>query len=189
MPVFLVIALMVKISNPGPVFFRQRRIGYRGEGFYILKFRSMRSEHVPSMEPVRGEHPHLTKFGKFLRDSSLDELPQFINVIRGDMSLVGPRPLADYHAEHYAKNLPIYHERLKMQPGITGLVQVSDIRNKSHTLQEARAQFELDASYIRNWSLMGDLCICAQTLKLLLLRYHQVKQGYSSQASARDIQN
>lgn len=166
-PVMACIAVGVKFDSPGPVLFRQRRIGWSGREFVIYKFRSMRLHE----EPVQGqlaqatrEDPRITPFGRFLRRSSLDELPQLINVLQGRMSLVGPRPHAVEHHQLYIDQVPSYASRHMVKPGITGYAQISGYRGETDTPEKMRRRVEYDMLYIQHWSLALDLKIIALTL-------------------------
>ena len=164
-PLMLTIALGVKFSSPGPVLFRQRRYGLNGREIVVWKFRSMRvcedGDHVPQ---ARRRDPRVTPFGRFLRRTSLDELPQFINVLQGRMSVVGPRPHAVAHNEHYRKLIRGYMWRHKVKPGITGWAQVNGWRGETDTLDKMKKRVEYDLEYIRNWSVWLDLKIVALTV-------------------------
>ena len=164
-PVLAAIAAGVKLSSPGPVLFRQRRYGLSGKVVEVWKFRSMRvtedGEHVPQAR--RGD-PRVTPFGAFIRKTSLDELPQFFNVLQGHMSVVGPRPHAVAHNEQYRKLVPGYMLRHKVKPGITGWAQVSGWRGETDTVEKMQKRVEHDMHYIRNWSLMLDVKIVALTV-------------------------
>jgi len=178
LPLLVVLALLVKCTSPGPIFFAQERVGRNGRRFLAWKFRSMRQDAEQILEsclaadPERREEwekhgklrddPRVTTIGRFLRRSSLDELPQLWNVLRGDMSLVGPRPIPTYETERYCRHLPLY---LKVRPGITGLWQIS---GRSDLDYEQR--MDLDAYYVRNWSIWLDLYILLQTLGAVLFR-------------------
>ena len=161
----LVIALLVKFSSPGPVFFRQRRYGLDGREIKVWKFRSMRVQEDGEkvVQATKGD-PRVTKIGSFLRKSSLDELPQLINVLTGSMSLVGPRPHASAHNEEYRKQILGYMLRHKVKPGITGLAQVSGWRGETDTLDKMEGRIECDHRYIRDWSLVMDIKILLKTI-------------------------
>lgn len=179
-PIMLVVAIAIKLTSPGPVFFHQTRIGQHQKPFRIHKFRTMTCHHTPSLEPVRGTHEEITPIGKRLRDTSLDELPQLFNVLCGQMSLVGPRPHADYHSEYYAANIPEYRERFTIRPGITGAVQVSNIRNFSHTLEEVRQHALLDIAYMQGWHYGRDIRILFQTVLVVLGRYQKNRDHFKN---------
>lgn len=168
-PLMLALAVGVKLSSPGPVIFRQRRNGLGGEEIVIYKFRSMRSsDDGPVVRQARRGDPRVTPFGAFLRRTSLDELPQFFNVLQGHMSVVGPRPHAVAHNEQYAQIIKAYMVRHKVRPGITGWAQVNGHRGETDTLDKMRARIECDLDYLRNWSLALDLNIVMRTLLLFL---------------------
>jgi putative colanic acid biosysnthesis UDP-glucose lipid carrier transferase len=168
-PVMLGLAVGVKLSSPGPVIFKQRRNGLGGEEIVVYKFRSMRTmdDGAVVRQATRGD-PRITPFGAFLRKTSLDELPQFINVLQGRMSIVGPRPHAVAHNEQYAKLIKTYMVRHKVRPGITGWAQVNGLRGETDTLDKMQARVEYDLEYLRNWSLGLDLQIIARTVKLVV---------------------
>lgn len=169
-PLLLLLALGVKLSSPGPVLFRQRRHGLGGKEFYMLKFRSMRvhQEASGSVTQATRNDPRVTRFGAFLRRSSLDELPQFFNVLGGSMSVVGPRPHAVQHNNHYEHLIERYMQRHYVKPGITGWAQVHDLRGEIHELRSMRKRVQYDIDYIRRWSLWLDLKIIVLTaLKVL----------------------
>ena len=167
-PLLVAIAVGVKLSSPGPAIFRQRRNGLDGEEIVVYKFRSMRTQDDGAVVPqATKEDPRITRFGAFLRKSSLDELPQFINVLQGRMSIVGPRPHAVAHNEQYRKLIKAYMVRHKVKPGITGWAQVNGHRGETDTIQKMQARVEYDLEYLRNWSLGLDLQIIARTVKLV----------------------
>jgi putative colanic acid biosynthesis UDP-glucose lipid carrier transferase len=167
-PLMAAIALGVKLSSPGPVLFKQRRNGLAGEEITVWKFRTMRSMDDGARVPqaVRDD-PRVTPFGAFLRRSSLDELPQFFNVLQGQMSIVGPRPHAVAHNEQYRRLIKAYMVRHKVKPGITGWAQIHGHRGETDTLDKMQARVEYDLEYLRNWSLGLDLQIIARTIKLV----------------------
>jgi putative colanic acid biosynthesis UDP-glucose lipid carrier transferase len=168
-PILLAVAVGVKLSSPGPVIFRQRRNGLNGEEITVYKFRSMTvTDNGPVVKQARRNDPRITPFGAFLRRSSLDELPQFINVLQGRMSIVGPRPHAVAHNEQYRGLIESYMVRHKVRPGITGWAQVNGMRGETETVDKMQARVEYDLEYLRNWSLGFDLRIMARTLKLVL---------------------
>ena len=168
-PLLLAIAIGVKLSSPGPVIFRQRRYGLDGQEIVVYKFRSMRvMEDGGHVQQARREDPRITPFGAFLRRTSLDELPQFVNVIQGRMSIVGPRPHAVAHNETYRKLIKGYMVRHKVKPGITGLAQVSGARGETDTLEKMQARIEYDLEYLRHWSLRLDLQIIVRTVTVVL---------------------
>ena len=167
-PVLLVLALGVKLSSPGPVIFRQRRNGLDGEEIVVYKFRSMRStDDGPDIRQAMKDDPRITPFGAFMRRTSLDELPQFFNVLQGRMSIVGPRPHAVAHNEQYRQLIKAYMVRHKVKPGITGWAQVHGLRGETETVDKMQQRVEYDLEYLRNWSLRLDLQIIARTVKLV----------------------
>jgi len=167
-PILLAIAIGVRLSSPGPVIFRQRRNGLDGEEITVYKFRSMNAQDNGSVVPQATKtDPRVTPFGAFLRRTSLDELPQFVNVLQGRMSIVGPRPHAVAHNEQYRQIIKAYMVRHKVKPGITGWAQVNGHRGETDTIEKMKARVEYDLEYLRNWSLGLDLQIIARTVKLV----------------------
>ncbi|MEN9239978.1 MAG: sugar transferase, partial [Thermostichales cyanobacterium SZTDM-1c_bins_54] len=162
-----------------PIFFVQRRYGLHGEEIKVYKFRSMTvcedGDHVPQ---ARRQDQRVTRVGAFLRRTSLDELPQFINVLQGRMSIVGPRPHAVAHNEHYRREIQGYMLRHKVKPGITGLAQVRGSRGETETVDKMAERVKYDLEYIANWSLWLDIRIIIQTalifLKSLIIRDEKV---------------
>ncbi|MBV6319958.1 undecaprenyl-phosphate glucose phosphotransferase [Duganella violaceipulchra] len=171
LPVMLVIAVAVKASSPGPVIFRQRRYGLYGEQIIVYKFRSMTvtDDGAKVVQATKGD-ARVTRVGAFLRRTSLDELPQFINVLQGRMSIVGPRPHAVAHNEQYRKLIKGYMLRHKVKPGITGWAQVNGLRGETETLDKMEARVRFDLDYLRNWSLWLDLKIIMRTVLVVLKR-------------------
>jgi putative colanic acid biosynthesis UDP-glucose lipid carrier transferase len=164
-PLLAVIAVGVKLSSAGPVIFKQRRYGLGGEPMRVYKFRSMSvCEDGPNVPQASRGDARVTRFGAFLRRTSLDELPQFFNVLQGRMSIVGPRPHAVAHNEHYRRLIRGYMLRHKVRPGITGLAQVNGCRGETDTLEKMEKRVEYDLRYIRTWSLHLDLKIIGQTI-------------------------
>lgn len=170
-PFMLCIALAVKISSPGPVIFKQRRYGLNGEEIIVYKFRSMTvSEDGADVKQAEKNDQRVTKIGGFLRRTSLDELPQFINVLQGRMSIVGPRPHAVAHNEFYRKLIRGYMLRHKAKPGITGWAQVNGYRGETEVLEKMQARVEHDLHYLQNWSVLFDLYIIVRTVWVVLRR-------------------
>jgi len=165
-PIMLVIAAAIAIESPGPVIFRQRRSGWAGRSFVLFKFRTMRvGQHGP-VRQTRRRDPRCTRVGVFLRRTSLDELPQLINVLLGDMSLVGPRPHVDtLHADEIVSHAVVaeYAQRYRVKPGMTGWAQVNGYRGATTTAEQLRRRVEHDLFYIENWSLLFDIRILALT--------------------------
>jgi putative colanic acid biosynthesis UDP-glucose lipid carrier transferase len=168
-PVMLAIALGVKLSSPGPVIFKQRRYGLDGKEIQIYKFRTMTvCEDGHSISQATQDDARITRFGAFLRQTSLDELPQFINVLQGAMSIVGPRPHAVAHNEFYRRHIPGYMLRHKVRPGLTGWAQVNGWRGETETMEKMKKRIEYDLQYIQRWSLWLDLKIILSTVFLVL---------------------
>jgi putative colanic acid biosysnthesis UDP-glucose lipid carrier transferase len=165
-PLLLLIAIAVRLSSPGPIFYKQDRYGLDGKWFKCLKFRSMRvldSADQAVVKQATADDPRITPVGRFLRRWSLDELPQLFNVLRGEMSLVGPRPHAVQHNELYRKLIPGYMQRHAFKPGITGLAQVSGWRGETRNLSEMANRIDADLRYQRDWSLKLDIKILIKT--------------------------
>jgi putative colanic acid biosynthesis UDP-glucose lipid carrier transferase len=170
-PLMVAIALAVKLTSPGPVIFRQRRYGLYGEEIIVYKFRSMTVlDDGGTIVQARKGDRRLTRIGAFLRRSSLDELPQFVNVLQGRMSVVGPRPHAVAHNELYRKLIKGYMLRHKVKPGITGWAQVNGMRGETATLDKMQARIQYDLDYLRSWSVWLDLWIIVKTVKVVLAR-------------------
>jgi putative colanic acid biosynthesis UDP-glucose lipid carrier transferase len=166
-----VIAMAIVAGSPGPALFRQRRYGLNGKVVQVLKFRTMTcTEDGPCVAQATHNDSRVTPLGRFLRSSSLDELPQLFNVLRGDMSLVGPRPHAVAHNEAYRGRIHGYMLRHKVKPGITGWAQVNGWRGETETLDKMRHRVDHDLEYVRNWSLGLDLRILASTVSVVLSR-------------------
>jgi putative colanic acid biosynthesis UDP-glucose lipid carrier transferase len=164
LPLFVIIAILVKISSPGPIIFKQRRYGLDGREIAVYKFRTMRvTEDGAKIRQASKTDSRITKIGSFLRRSSLDELPQVINVLQGRMSLVGPRPHAVAHNEEYRKLIKGYMVRHKVLPGITGLAQVNGCRGETAQLEDMQARVNYDLDYLRYWTPMLDIKILLLT--------------------------
>lgn len=166
LPVCLAIAITIKLSSHGPVIFKQYRMGINGRKFKVYKFRSMEvhTESSGHVTQAAFGDPRITRFGAFLRRTSLDELPQFFNVLQGRMSIVGPRPHALAHNEYYKDLVESYMKRHKVKPGITGWAQVNGLRGETDTLEKMQKRVEYDLWYINNWSLGMDLKIIFKTV-------------------------
>jgi len=161
----LMIAVVIRCSSPGPVIFKQRRYGVHGELIEVWKFRTMTvCEDGDNVPQARRNDPRITLFGAFLRRTSLDELPQFFNVLHGTMSVVGPRPHAVSHNEYYRRRIHGYMLRHKVKPGITGLAQVKGFRGETDTLDKMEGRIRQDLQYIANWSLLLDIKIVLLTI-------------------------
>ena len=171
-PLLLAIGILVKLTSKGPVFFRQARIGFHGEEFSVYKFRTMHI-HLCDQDPRRfaphtaRDDPRITALGAFLRKTSLDELPQLINVVLGDMSLVGPRPHAVAHDDHYGALIDEYLSRHRVKPGITGWAQVNGARGEIADLKQMEQRIRYDLDYIERCSLGFDLWIMLRTAGLV----------------------
>ena len=169
LPLLLLCAVAIKLDSKGPVFFRQRRRGLNQKVIEVLKFRTMTvMEDGAEVKQATKDDPRITRLGRFLRRSSLDELPQLFNVIKGEMSLVGPRPHALVHDEHWGEMLETYANRHQVKPGMTGYAQVMGWRGETETPDKMRARVEHDLAYIANWSLGRDLKILVQTVRVVV---------------------
>lgn len=174
-PLFLLIAILVKLSSPGPAIFRQRRYGLDGEQITVYKFRTMVvTEDGQEIKQATKDDARTTPIGRLLRRSSLDELPQLINVVQGRMSLVGPRPHAVAHNEMYRKLIKGYMVRHKVLPGITGLAQIHGFRGETKNIEQMEARVRYDLEYLRKWSILLDIRILATTA----IRLFQDKNAY-----------
>jgi lipopolysaccharide/colanic/teichoic acid biosynthesis glycosyltransferase len=174
-PLLIGTALAIKATSAGPVLFRQQRYGLNNERFTIFKFRTMFANDTDSsgVNQTRAGDPRVTKLGSFLRRTNIDELPQLINVLRGDMSLVGPRPHVPGMLAGgmlYEVLVPSYFTRHRVRPGMTGLAQINELRGRTREAKFARARIAYDLAYIDHWSLLLDLRILWTTLKTELLR-------------------
>lgn len=170
LPLFLFIALAIKLESKGPVMFRQKRHGFNNKEFFIFKFRTMfhgrpSEEGVPQAK--RGD-PRVTRVGAFLRRTSLDELPQLLNVMGGTMSVIGPRPHAVEHNDKYCQTINSYFGRHRVKPGITGWAQVNGLRGETQTPGKMQARYDYDVHYIENWSVMLDIRILVMTLFVMI---------------------
>jgi exopolysaccharide biosynthesis polyprenyl glycosylphosphotransferase len=173
LPLFAVVAVAIKLDSPGPVFFRQRRMGYRGQEFHVIKFRTMREDRKEPREEIGGRSidqfitkendRRITKLGRFLRRTRIDELPQAFNILAGQMSWIGPRPEASKLSEWYETEIPFYRYRHVVRPGITGWAQV----NQGHVaeIDDIRTKLQYDFYYIRNFSLWLDILIVVKTIR------------------------
>jgi sugar transferase (PEP-CTERM system associated) len=170
LPVMLLTALLVKLESPGPVLYRQRRLGLHGEVFTLLKFRSMRLDAEASGSPrwAQDQDPRVTRIGRFIRPMRIDELPQLINVLLGEMSVVGPRPERPHFVEQLSRVIPLYCQRAYVKPGITGWAQVNYPYGAS--VEDAREKLAYDLYYVKNRSLLLDLLILFATVRVILFR-------------------
>ncbi|MDR2209521.1 MAG: undecaprenyl-phosphate glucose phosphotransferase [Azoarcus sp.] len=165
LPLMLLLAIGVKLSSPGPVIFKQRRYGLDGKEILVYKFRSMTAcDDGEVIKQATKNDARITRFGAFIRKTSLDELPQFVNVLQGRMSIVGPRPHAVAHNETYRKAIKGYMIRHKVKPGITGWAQVNGYRGETETIDKMKKRIEYDLEYLRNWSLSLDFWIIVKTV-------------------------
>ncbi len=167
---FPILAIGVKLSGKGPIFFRQSRTGLKDDGFSILKFRSMVVNADADKKQATGHDARITPFGRFIRKHNLDELPQFFNVLKGDMSVVGPRPHMLAHTEEYRQLIDRYMVRHLVKPGITGMAQTSGLRGETETKEKMEERVKADVYYIENWSVLLDL-------KIILLTVIQTIKG------------
>ena len=181
LPFMLIIGAAVEFSTPGPIFYRQRRVGLNGKNFSPVKFRTMFDDAEKDLGPVLATagDPRVTPVGRLLRPLRLDELPQMINVLKGEMRFVGPRPERPFFVEQFCREIPEYHYRLKVKPGITGLAQV---QGKYDT--DAADKLRYDLYYIRNYSLLLDLQIIFQTLRVVLMP--ETAMGVSGKPASRN---
>ncbi|MGH1479680.1 MAG: undecaprenyl-phosphate glucose phosphotransferase [Geminicoccales bacterium] len=166
-PLLFIIAAMIKLDSKGPILFRQKRYGFNNEVIEVLKFRSMYTDRCStesSVPQAKKWDPRVTRVGRFIRRTSLDELPQFVNVLMGSMSIVGPRPHAVAHNEQYAGVIDEYLARHRVKPGITGWAQVNGLRGETETLEKMQQRVRYDLYYIENWSLLFDIRIIFRTL-------------------------
>jgi lipopolysaccharide/colanic/teichoic acid biosynthesis glycosyltransferase len=165
------VALAIRLDSKGPVVYRQKRVGLNGKNFWLLKFRSMRPDAEKHQQPqwAQVDDPRVTRVGKFLRKHRLDELPQFLNVIRGEMSFVGPRPERPEFVEQLRKEIPYYDERHFVRPGLTGWAQVQ--YRYGADVEDARRKLEYDLFYLKNLSVLFDLAIILKTVRIVLGAY------------------
>ena len=171
LPLMLVVALLIRLDSAGPIIFRQKRLGLCGKPFAILKFRTMHVvEDGDLVVQVARSDARITRFGAVLRAASLDELPQLINVLKGDMSLVGPRPHAIVHDAFYARMIPEYALRQRVKPGITGWAQINGLRGGTPTLDLMQRRIDMDLWYADRASIALDLLILLRTPLELLRR-------------------
>lgn len=162
--IYIILGSIIKITSPGPIFFKQKRTGIKGKEFYCYKFRSMRlNEQANSLQAVKGD-PRVTKVGAFMRKTSLDEFPQFLNVLMNDMSIVGPRPHMLQHTELYSSIIDKFMVRHLVKPGITGWAQVSGWRGETKTVEEMEERVKRDVWYLENWTFFLDLKIIFLTI-------------------------
>jgi putative colanic acid biosynthesis UDP-glucose lipid carrier transferase len=169
-PLLLTIALIIKLTSPGPIIFKQKRYGLNGQRFWVYKFRSMYTGAInpnSDVQQASREDPRVTPIGRFIRRTSIDELPQFVNVLKGEMSVVGPRPHTVAHNEYYRKAVKRYMVRHKVKPGLTGWAQVHGLRGETAQLERMEERIRYDLEYIKNWSPMLDLRIVFMTVMMI----------------------
>ena len=162
--IFIPVAIAIKLTSPGPVFFKQKRTGYRGGDFMCYKFRTMKVNRDSDKLQATANDPRKTKLGDFLRKTSIDELPQFINVWKGEMSMVGPRPHMIKHTQDYSALIDKYMLRHVIKPGITGWAQVNGFRGETKELWQMQKRVEYDVWYAENWNLLLDVKIILKTI-------------------------
>ena len=168
LPLLLLVMVAIRMESPGPAIFRQRRTGYRGQVFTILKFRTMSVvEDCATVRQATRNDERVTQVGALLRKLSIDELPQLWNVMRGDMSIVGPRPHALAHDEYYGALIPTYAARFRAKPGLTGYAQVNGFRGEISDMRCMSDRVAADNSYIEEWSLALDIAILVKTVPLI----------------------
>jgi lipopolysaccharide/colanic/teichoic acid biosynthesis glycosyltransferase len=172
-PLLLVTATAIKASSPGPIIYRQGRSGLNGRVFVIYKFRTMHEGTCddvlsPRCRQATENDPRVTPLGRLLRRASVDELPQLLNVLKGEMSIVGPRPHAVAHDAYYSLRVKGYEKRYRARPGLTGLAQVMGYRGETKTIDDMQKRIDADNLYIENWSMRLDLVIIAETLAMLI---------------------
>ena len=169
-PLLALVAVLIKLESRGPVLFRQTRGGLNGQAFTIFKFRSMRcEENDAKIVQAKRDDDRITTVGRIIRKTSIDELPQLLNVLKGDMSIVGPRPHALAHDEHYGALIANYHLRFRTRPGLTGLAQIKGLRGGTSVTEAMAARIDADNEYIERWTIGGDVKILLMTVPHLLL--------------------
>jgi putative colanic acid biosysnthesis UDP-glucose lipid carrier transferase len=169
-PLLALVAILIKLESPGPVLFRQSRGGLNGQAFTIFKFRSMRcQENGAKVVQAKRDDDRITTVGRVIRKTSIDELPQLLNVLKGDMSIVGPRPHALAHDEQYGAVIANYHLRFRARPGLTGLAQIKGLRGGTSAVEAMAARIDADNEYIERWTLGGDVKILLMTVPHLLM--------------------
>ncbi len=167
-PILIVVAILVKLDSKGPVFFLQRRSGLNGKLFHIYKFRSMTvTDDGDKVVQAKANDQRVTRVGKILRKTSIDEVPQLINIMRGEMSFVGPRPHALAHDREFAQSALRYNDRFQARPGLTGLAQVRGYRGEIMSAQDLQGRIDSDIEYIERWSLALDVTTILKTIPLV----------------------
>jgi exopolysaccharide biosynthesis polyprenyl glycosylphosphotransferase len=170
LPLIGLTALLVRLETPGPVFYRQQRVGLYGKPFTLFKFRSMRLDAEAAGSPrwAQRQDPRITRVGAFIRPMRIDELPQLINVLRGEMSMIGPRPERPHFVEQLGRVIPFYHQRSYVKPGLTGWAQVNFPYGAS--VEDAREKLSYDLYYVKNRNMLLDLMILVATIRVILFR-------------------
>lgn len=172
-----IIALIIKMTSRGPVFFIQKRTGYMGVEFNCFKFRTMFLNDEADIKQVSINDSRITKIGKFLRITHLDETPQFFNVILGDMSIIGPRPHMLYHTRYYSECIPYYNLRLEVKPGMTGMAQIKDYIGEISVERELRKRIQWDIYYMKNRSIWLDINILISTAGCIFKKAYRLITG------------
>jgi putative colanic acid biosynthesis UDP-glucose lipid carrier transferase len=168
LPLLMCIALAIRLESGGPVIFKQRRTGHNGRIFTIYKFRTMTvAEDCDNVRQATRNDSRVTEVGALLRKLSLDELPQFLNILKGDMSIVGPRPHALAHDSHFGEQIPTYADRFRAKPGLTGLAQVNGLRGEINDLRCMTDRIAADNLYIESWSIGLDVAILGKTALII----------------------
>jgi exopolysaccharide biosynthesis polyprenyl glycosylphosphotransferase len=167
-PILIIVSVAIKIDSEGPVLFKQERLGQNGKPFKVLKFRSMIKDAEKYTGPVwsQKDDPRVTRMGKFVRKARIDEIPQMINVLKGEMSLVGPRPEREFFVEKLSKEIPYYKRRLKVRPGVTGWAQIK--HKYDETIEDVKIKLRYDLFYIENMSIRMDFKILLRTVYVVL---------------------
>lgn len=171
-PFLILVAVAIKINSRGTVLFQQTRTGMYGQPFTIYKFRTMYVHNHDENKQATRTDSRITAIGRFLRKTSVDELPQLFNVLKGDMSIVGPRPHALEHDAHYGARIPTYYQRFVVKPGLTGLAQIKDCRGETETINLMEERIHYDIRYINNWTIWMDIGIIKRTPLALLTTKH-----------------
>jgi putative colanic acid biosynthesis UDP-glucose lipid carrier transferase len=163
-----ILGILIKLESKGPIFYKQKRSGLRNKTFKVFKFRSMSVNNVSDIKQATKNDPRVTKIGNFIRKTSIDELPQFINVFLGEMSVVGPRPHMLSHTDYFSKKIDNYMSRHFVKPGITGLAQIKGYRGETNTIKDMRDRVRMDIFYIKKWTFKLDVKIIMDTIKLAI---------------------
>jgi sugar transferase (PEP-CTERM system associated) len=167
LPITLIAAILVRLDSPGPIFYRQERVGQNGQTFTLMKFRSMRADAESGGPQWAAQNDaRITRMGEFIRQTRIDEIPQIINVLRGDMSFIGPRPERPFFVESLSRHVPYYRERHRMKPGITGWAQINYPYGAS--IADAKEKMSYDLYYLKNFTIFLDVLILLQTARVVL---------------------